>query len=198
MSSKNLFLVLATATSLMLGCVSADTADTADTEDEVQQGTELTHSGKTSSQGLMRLPELNIKHLKGLQLQNSILGPAQGVTYFQTYAVGSSNSGENWEFVGASQFSTVIDHGGALLSVAVLQFGYGNGGASLNGAPGVNYATDNLCGSLSTLHFCSVGEIITGFLEYYSFNGAQGGGFTVFTNSIASPFGQKTDSITIL
>jgi Domain of unknown function (DUF4879) len=104
----------------------------------------------------------------------------------------------SWELVSALQSATVNDHGGALLSVAVLQFGYGNRSASLNSAPGVNWATDLLCGTLSTLHFCSVGEIVTGFLDYYSFDGAQGGGFSSVTNSIASPFGQSSDFLTIL
>jgi hypothetical protein len=191
MNSKNLILALSITAALAPACVAVDT------EDEVQQGVELTHSPRTISQQLTKLTELNPQ---GLQLQGNIrpLGPAQGVTYFQIYAVESSNSGANWEFVGASQFSTTIDHGGAQLSVAVLQFGYGNGGASLGGLSGVNWATDTLCGSLSTLHFCSVGEIVTGFIDYYSFDGQQGGSCFSFTNSIASPFGQSTDSITIL
>ena len=195
MGNKTLALILAIATFSMIGCISADTEDTTGAEGEARQELGLTYSGNAGSQELLKLPKLDIKQLEASQLQGAVLGPAQGVTYFQTYAVGSSNVG--WEYVGDWQLITAYDHGGALLRVAVLQYGYGNGGASLNGASGTNYLTENLCGSLSTLHYCSNGEIITGFMVYYSFDGAQGGSFNAFTNSYAYPFGQMTDSITI-
>jgi hypothetical protein len=195
MGNKTLALILAIATHPMLGCISADTEDTTGAEGETRQEIGLTYSGNEDSQELQKLPELDTKQLEASQLQAAVLGPAQGVTYFQTYAVGSSNIG--WEYVSDWQLITAYDHGGALLRVAVLQYGYGNGGASLNGASGVNYLTEYLCGSLSTLHYCSNGEIVTGQMSYYSFDGMQGGSFSAFTNSYAYPYGQMTDSITI-
>jgi Domain of unknown function (DUF4879) len=199
MDTRNLVLIL-TIAAFTTGCLSADTTDT---ENDTQPGIESTHSDQTNNLRLPKLSEFSTKYLNHAEgkMQGDALGPppgpAPGVSYFQTYAVASSNSGLNWEFVSASQFTTNIDHGGTLLSVAVYTFGYGNGGASLSGLTGVHWGSDAVCGTFSTAHFCSIGETVTGFIDYYSFDGSQGGGFSAFTNSIAFPFGQWTDSITV-
>jgi hypothetical protein len=192
MGTKNRALVFAVAASSMVGCVASDAADI---EDETQQSVESTTAGKPSGDGPSKLPALDLAHLTELPAHATTFGPAPGISYFQTYAVGSSAAGV-WEYISASQFSTVLDHGGASLSVAVLQLGYGFGGASLN-VTGVNYANDALCGSASALHICSNGEILVGWMEYYSFDGQQFGNFTAFSDSTASPFGRWTDALNV-
>jgi hypothetical protein len=194
MNSKHWMLTLSIATCLIPGCVPGDTGD------EAQQETALAHPDKTNSPGLKKLTELDLQHLGGLQAHSTIQprSPAQGVTYFQFFAVASTNSGDNWEFVDSSQSATRIDHGGAELSVALLQYGQGIEHVTLNASSGTHWATDLLCGSPSTLHFCSIGEEITGYIFYYSFNGQQGGDCSAFTVSTASPSGVSRDSITIL
>jgi len=44
---------------------------------------------------------------------------------------------------------------------------------SMGGSSVSPYLTERLCGS--DLHDCVSGEIVTGFLSYYSFDGQQGG-----------------------
>ncbi|GAB4182386.1 MAG: hypothetical protein Tsb002_03610 [Wenzhouxiangellaceae bacterium] len=121
--------------------------------------------------------------------------PAQGITYFEVYAVGSSNIG--WELnIPAIQQTTTYDHGGALMRVVVLQVGLGNpNNASMGGMTTGRYLTENLCGA--DLHWCSPGETITGFLYYYAFDGLQNGFFTNSSNSVATPFGFWSDSISV-
>jgi len=117
-----------------------------------------------------------------------------GVSYFEVYAVGSSNVG--WELVSSNQSSTSYNHGGSQLRVAVLQVGLGNpNNATMGSINTSNYASDYLCGS--NLHICNSGEIVTGFLRYYSFDGQQSGYFSNSTNSVANPFGYWSDSISI-
>ena len=197
MRQFNLAAILVIAASLASTDLLADTADGNESDYEVG----MIYSGKTNSQGLLQLPVFSPEDLKQLPSHdsddNTIHAPARGVEYFQVRAVSSSYIGGWWELIEASQFSTVYDHGGSQLQVAVLQYVYGNGGASLNGAQGINYLTEYLCGSRSNLHYCSTGETVTGFMQYYSFNGAQGGSFSAFTNSIAYPWGQRTDFINI-
>lgn len=192
MGNRNLALVFTVVACSMVSCVASETADI---EAEAQQSVESTPAGRPHGGGLTKLPALDLEHLTQLPPQATVLGPAPGISYFQTYAVGSSSAGV-WEFIGANQASTVLDHGGASLSVAVIQLGYGFGGASLN-VPGVLYAEDHLCASQSSLHFCNIGEIVVGFLDYYSFDGQQFGNFTAFSDSTASPFGRWTDSLSI-
>lgn len=122
---------------------------------------------------------------------------ASGITYYEIYAVGSTLYG-GWQYPTASQTSTINDHGGTELKVVVLQYGYGNpNNATLNGLSRSAYATQNLCGPLNSLHVCTAGETLTGFLRYYDFSGQQAGQFTSSANSTASPFGYWSDSIYI-
>jgi hypothetical protein len=120
---------------------------------------------------------------------------AVGISYFEVYAVGSSNIG--WESgIPANQISTTNNHGGSAMRVAVLQVGLGdaNDGA-MGGASVQPYLTSRLCGS--DLHNCTSGDIVTGFLRYYSFDGQQGGFFSNSSNSVANPFGFWSDSISV-
>ena len=151
----------------------------------------------TVAVGQLELPNLSAERTQKVPQDDEYdsYGPAKGVEYFEVYAVGSSNIG--WELVDAYQYSTVEIHGGALMRVAVLQYGYGNGGAQMNGVPGNHYLRELLCGPLWNLHRCSVGETVTGFLDYYSFDGLQGGSFSAYTDSIAPPHGRHHDSINI-
>ncbi|ACY13692.1 hypothetical protein Hoch_1105 [Haliangium ochraceum DSM 14365] len=130
--------------------------------------------------------------------------PAPGITYFQIVGICSSYSGGcnpatyTWESIDAYQTSTVFNHGGSIVGTAVLEYGYGNGGANLGGVSGSNYDIEYLCGSMSNLHSCSTGETVTGFLKFYSFSGPQGGSLSANTSSIAYPFGFWSDSLYIL
>ncbi len=125
-----------------------------------------------------------------------IMAGATGVQYFEVYAVGSSNVG--WEYLNASQGSTSYNHGGSILYVSVLQYGYGNPNQStMNGISKSYFDSDLLCGTLSNLHYCSVGETVTGWLYHYNFSGQQSGSFNASTNSTASPYGYWSDSVYI-
>jgi len=113
------------------------------------------------------------------------------------YAVGSSNVG--WEYVSQWQTTTTQDHGGAQLRVVTITYGYGNPiSANINGILGTNYRRDVVCGSLSALHVCANGETITGFIDYFAFDGLQGGTYSSSAASTAVPFGTWTDVINIL
>lgn len=186
MGNRNLLSVFAVASSFLVGCVTEGGDEGAPAEEQVV----LRSTAKA------RPPRPSLEHLK-LTPQESALSPAPGITYFQTYAVISASAASTWEYVTASQFSTTTDHGGSWIDVAVLQYGYGNGGASLNSFNGSNYLTEVLCGSLSNLHYCSVGETVTGFLAYYEFLNSTGGSFSAYSDSIASPFGRRTDTLSI-
>ncbi|RKH60547.1 DUF4879 domain-containing protein [Corallococcus interemptor] len=157
---------------------------------------ESTLRGETldvSSQRLGRVPEAG---------RVTTLGPAPALSYVQVYAVGSSNVG--WEYVSSSAFSTTYDHGGAVLLVAVLEFGYGTSryvtmaGSVLSGS--ANYANDSICddGFGNAVTPCSPGQTIIGFLRYYDVSGNQSGSFYYQSTSINSPFNTMSDSMSIL
>ena len=140
------------------------------------------------------LYEANSKQGKSFSNQVAPLAAATGISYFEIYAVGSSNVG--WEYPSASQSSTSLNHGGSILYTAVLQIGLGNNnGATMNGLTKQAFQTEKLCGS--DLHYCNTGEIVTGFLYYFNYSGQQSGNFTDSANSVASPFGYWSDSIYI-
>jgi len=121
--------------------------------------------------------------------------PATGIEYFEIIAVGSSNVG--WEYPETYLGSTIEDHGGSILYVAVLQIGYGNtNGSNMNGLSKSPFQTERLCGN--DLHYpCAVGETIQGWLYYFDYSGQQTGFFTASSNSTAFPFGYWSDSISI-
>lgn len=137
----------------------------------------------------------NKKRGKYSSEQISPLAAATGITYFEIAAVGSSNVG--WEYPQSYLQSTIEDHGGSILYVAVLQLGLGNNnGSNMNGLSKSPFQTDRLCGSDS--HYpCVSGETITGFIYYFNYSGQQTGFFTASANSVASPFGFWSDSISI-
>lgn len=195
MSKINLAFVLVAAASFASTDLLADTGSNSEPRQELG----MPYAGKTDQRGTLVLPAFSPEQLEELEGRgrddNHVEGPAPSVTYFEVYAVGSSYIG--WEYVGQAQFSTSYDHGGALLRVAVLQYGYGTGGATLNGASGDNDPTEHLCGTLANLHYCSVGETITAFMRYYSFDGVHGGSFDAFTHSSNYPWNTETDWINI-
>ena len=103
-----------------------------------------------------------------------------------------------WQRVSELQSSTNYDHGGSQLSIAVIQYGYGNPNqATMNGISNSYSSSSVLCGTLATLHYCSAGETVTGWLYVFDFDGQQSGNFVTSSNSIASPFGYWSDSIYI-
>jgi hypothetical protein len=188
MGNRNLLSVFAVATSFLVGCVAEVGDEGAPAEEQVVQRSTAKLEGLLLGQGLGG---------RKLAPQEGILAPAPGITSFEVYAVASAATGA-WEYVSPSQFITSSDHGGAWIDVAVLQYGYdNNNGATLSGSTGSNYAEQLLCGSLATIHLCSAGETVTGFMTYYEFLNKSGGSFSAYADSIANPFGRKTDSITI-
>lgn len=128
----------------------------------------------------------------------TISAVATGITYYEVFAVASPLYG-NWELIGDYQSSTVHDHGGGFIDVAVLQIGYGNEtGGRMNGFSGTIYDSEYLCGSsVSTLHYCSAGETITAWLYYYEFSNSTGGLFDSSASSVAVPFGTSSDTLSI-
>lgn len=122
--------------------------------------------------------------------------PAQGISHYEVIGVLSSQN-NGWEnLYDPARTSTVEDHGGSSLYVAVLQVGYGNPNqANMNGISKSVFLTENRCGS--DLHVCNVGETITGFVYYYNYSGQQSGLFQTSANSVANPFGYWSDSIYI-
>jgi len=127
---------------------------------------------------------------------SSTKAAASGISYYEIYAVGSSNVG--WEYPSALQSSTTSNHGGSQLSIAVIQYGYGNPNqAIMNGISNSYSSSSVLCGTLATLHYCNAGETVTGWLYMFNFNGQQSGNFVTSSNSTASPFGYWSDSIYI-
>lgn len=191
MIEMNKLLVLGAALSLFAGATGCAVEGEAAEEPETAEAQVLGAAGGSQALALADFAA------KGDKASNEgTLGPAPGITYFQVYAVGSSNIG--WEYTSAAQTSTVYDHGGALLRVAVLQCGYGVANGSLSGTSGTRYLTQNLCGSCSSLHNCVAGETISAFLYYFSFDGMSGGAFSAYSNSLGIPYGVATDGINVL
>ncbi len=125
--------------------------------------------------------------------QMGIQGPASGISVFRIYAVQSPLGGT--EFPNQYAGSTQYDHGGNPIQVFVLQYGYGNPTtATLNGAS-TSGTSRPLCGSLTFLHYCNVGETVTGWLYQYNFYNQSNGIFKVGSNSVAYPFGYWSTSI---
>ena len=158
--------------------------------------TPLTYIDNTINGNVLDLSNIGETVKNSKKHASSTRAPASGISYFEVYAVGSSNIG--WEVpISSTQSSTAYNHGGSLMRIAVLQVGLGNpNNATMGGSSATRYRTDLLCGS--NLHSCSPGEIITGYLYYYSFDGQQGGFFSNSSNSIVYPFGFWQDSISIL
>lgn len=184
--------LLGAALSLIGGCV-AESDVTDETNGEELGETAGAEPAQGTAPSLDKIPAFKAPTGEKVPSEG-VLVP--GITYFQTYAVGSSNIG--WEYVTSSQTSTVSNHGGAQLRVAVLQYGYGVANGSMSGTSGTRYATDNLCGPFSSLHYCSAGETITGFIYYFSFDGLQGGSFSTYSTSMGIPAGTPTDAMLVL
>lgn len=121
-----------------------------------------------------------------------------GIQLYRVYAVGSSYTSPNWEFISPGQAETNFDHGGSEIIVAVLQYGYGNfTSATLDASSGTVWATDYICGTISNMYFCSPGETIRGYLRYHRFTNKQGGFFSSSAYSNLVPYGSWTTSIYI-
>ncbi|WP_299492672.1 DUF4879 domain-containing protein [uncultured Shewanella sp.] len=133
--------------------------------------------------------EFTIKALLSLLPNNkySFSPHKQGITYFEIVSVGSTQLG--WIDVAQSQKATEFDHEGEQLLVVVFQYGKGHSAkASLNGLEKNAAHSEYLCGELSQLHFCQVGEKITAWLHYFDFSGQQHGHLNVTSYSNSHPF----------
>jgi len=169
----------------------------ADIEGAIQNNSPLIYKDGTINGQSLDLSHIVIPDTTFITANSGIStqAAASGITYFEVAGVGSSNVG-GWESITQLQTVTALNHGGALLRVAVLQIGLGNPNNGTLGALSVSrYRTDLLCGS--DLHLCLVGETIIGYLYYYAFDGQQSGFFTNSSNSVAVPFGFWQDSIFI-
>lgn len=146
------------------------------------------YAGDTINGQSLSLPNV------GISGRVNAAGPA-GISYYQVYAVGSSNIG--WEYVKDLQTTTTHDHGGSQIKVVTFQYGYGQASVgTLNAAAGTHERV-NVCGPSSALYYCGTGDKVTGYLDYYSFDGAQDGYFTGSASSSMPPLGTWTDSIYI-
>jgi hypothetical protein len=125
------------------------------------------------------------------------MAAASGISVYQIMGV-SSASYAPWEPISSAQSSTVQNHGGSYIRVAVFQYGYGNANtATLAGYLGNHYLRASICGPLSAPYYCNVGDTITGYVDYYQFNGPQGGSYSSSASSVVFPYGTWTDSIYI-
>lgn len=119
------------------------------------------------------------------------------------YAVSSPNCGAGWEHITSKgQFSTVCDHGGSFLRVAVMTIGYGNNrlawmnGNLLNNSI-KNYMNEAICTSYGVYDRCRAGETISGWLRYYNLDGYENGKFEFQDTSINRPWNTMRTSIFI-
>ncbi|WP_018693646.1 DUF4879 domain-containing protein [Algicola sagamiensis] len=172
---------------------------------EIQAG--IVHDGYHESENrsgfLLKYP-IKFDHTKTL-MDEQVIGErsneyptsvAQGVSMYEVYAVGSSNKG--WEYVHAAQQKTTKNHGGHMLYIAVLQFGYGSiESAKLNDhSTHVRFRYD-LCGKFNRLHPCRVGEFVTGRLYLFEFSSIEAGIFHTLNHSSTYPYGSWEDKMII-
>lgn len=106
------------------------------------------------------------------------------------------------ETISPSQFSTVLDHGGAQVRVTVREIGYAQTTRTvrLNGAIVSNTALTitNLCGTASSpTTSCSPGQSIIGFDRTYQIDGSTGGSYSVTARNSKTPFNAITDTLNI-
>ncbi len=152
-----------------------------------------TQVGQVHAGDVINGQSLNLPNV-GISGRAVAAGPV-GISYYQVYAVGSSNIG--WEYLKDLQTTTTHDHGGSQIKVVTFQYGYGQAsGGTLNAAAGTHERV-NVCGLSSALYYCGAGDKITGHLDYYSFDGAQDGYFTGSASSSIPPLGTWTDSVYI-
>ncbi len=130
------------------------------------------------------------------------LAPAPPLTRMFVFAVGSTNC--NWEYMtSVGQLATTCNHGGAQMSAAVLEIGYGsNPIAWMSGTVlpnSANYQTTPVCIVGTRYDWpCSPGATIVGFLRYYNLNGYQNGLFRYQNTSINAPMNTLSTRINIL
>jgi len=125
-------------------------------------------------------------------VQGSARAPAAPLSRVVVAGVGSSQAG-GWEYMTTpGQLSTVQDHGGAELSVVIMEVGYGGSpSASMNGAllpRSAEYKTEPLCLNGGEYTPCGVGQTYAAWLRYYQLDGAQEGNFHYQNTSINAPF----------
>jgi Domain of unknown function (DUF4879) len=125
--------------------------------------------------------------------------PAPPLSYVQIRYVGSSTQG--WEPIADGNFTTSLDHGGALMRVVTVEVGYGSSRiARMNGSvlpSSANYQSDAFCSS-NFLTPCQPGQTIVGFTRYWNVDGYPGGTFSYQSTSINYPFNTMSDTLNIL
>jgi hypothetical protein len=145
----------------------------------------------------IKVPNVDVSAKVKRAADGTFLAPAQGISYYQIFAIISTKYPKG-EYPAAGLTQTTEDHGGEQLFVYVLQYGYGNPNqAIMNGVARSAGNSRTICGPSTSIHFCGVGETVTGWLYAFDFSGQQSGNFTTGANSVASPFGYWSDSIYI-
>ncbi|MDR2450364.1 MAG: YolA family protein [Candidatus Accumulibacter sp.] len=111
--------------------------------------------------------------------------PAPNLSSVRVFAVGSTLY-DDWEYISPGAYSTSYDHGGQILQVAVLEFGYGlTRIGKMNGSTVPKIESGTVCGTPSNFTLeCSAGQTVTGFMHVYDLSGYQNGTFTYETISI--------------
>ncbi|MBE0370613.1 DUF4879 domain-containing protein [Pseudoalteromonas aurantia] len=166
---------------------------------DIEQGVmkdENNYYGLEKAQSNIALNAPFSKQYEDMSAESEItpFGPARGISYFEIGLVRSANGGD--QTITKSAFSTGTDHGGSYLYVYAWQVGYGNpNNATMNGQSKSAALSEARCGS--DLHRCRAGETVTGWLYGWDFSGQQNGQVKVSSNSVASPFGNWSDSLYI-
>lgn len=141
--------------------------------------------GEVAAKGTLTRVDQNDKLLQ-LDKQQATLAPAPGLSRIAILAVGSdqSNCGGGWEYMTTiGQFSTVCNHGGSLMRVAVQEIGYGGTPTMYMAGSFIPsskiYATQTICvvGG-SYVWPCPAGYTVVGFIRYVNLDGYQSGRLT--------------------
>ena len=150
----------------------------------------------------VQVNKLDISTKVKRRADETTLAPAPGISYYQVYSVYSTNyaniNGGYAESISQYTSTTTGDHGGTNLFVYTLMYGYGNPtNATMNGiSKSYGYSTP-LCGPPSSIHYCNVGETVTGWIYGWDYSGQQAGYFQSNAYSTASPSGFWSDAINI-
>lgn len=119
--------------------------------------------------------------------ENNILSSAPPVTYLEFAAV-ISELYPTWEYISPYQYSTINDHGGRWMYLAVVQIGYGYDHAFMNGISLPKVYSDPLINSYGTVY---------GWVNYYDASGQQSGRASVQSTSMNYPYNTLYDFLYI-
>lgn len=140
-----------------------------------------------SERGLQMLREMEELRLRR-EAAGGYTAAAPPLSYLQIYAVISSQY-PAYEYLSASQTSTVQDHGGAQMDVVTVELGYGaSWWASMNSSQVSKYQTQTIVDS---------SNVVIGFYHWWIADGHASGTFYYQNISQNSPFNLMSDSVYI-